>query len=344
MIPVRNIYYMLSYAFQILNENGYSDIATENFNNAAELFAAILSKGITIQLQRGLNKDYIEISEPLSAIKGKIDVSDSIKTRSIIKSRLVCSYDEFSENSYFNRILKTTVFLLLKTDISKARKKELKNLMMFFSNVDLLDIHAIDWRIRYNKNNRSYHLLLSICNLVIKGLLQTQSDGTTKLMTFLDEQRECRLYEKFILEYYRKHFPMLSVNPEQIAWQLDDEEHDLLPIMQSDIMLRKDNHILIIDAKYYWHNTQKQYGTHTLHSANLYQIFTYVKNKEYELRDKEHHVSGMLLYAKTDESVQPDNSYIMSGNRISVKTLDLNLPFEEISQQLNVIIKNEFGL
>ncbi len=344
MIPVRNIYYMLSYAFQILNENGYSDIATENFNNAAELFAAILSKGITIQLKRGLNKDYIEICEPLSAIKGKIDVSDSIKTRSIIKSRLVCSYDEFSENSYFNRILKTTVFLLLKTDISKARKKELKNLMMFFSNVDLLDIHAIDWRIRYNKNNKSYHLLLSICNLVIKGLLQTQSDGSTKLMTFLDEQRECRLYEKFILEYYRKHFPLLSVNPEQIAWQLDDEEHDLLPIMQSDIMLRKDNHILIIDAKYYLHNTQEQYGTHTLHSANLYQIFTYVKNKEYELRDKEHHVSGMLLYAKTDESVQPDNSYVMSGNRISVKTLDLNLPFEEISQHLNVIIKDEFGL
>lgn len=344
MIPVRNIYYMLSYAFQILNENGYSDIATENFNNAAELFAAILSKGISVQLKRGLNKDYIEIGEPLSAIKGKIDVSDSIKTRSIMKSRLVCSYDEFSENSYFNRILKTTVFLLLKTDISKARKKELKNLMMFFSYVDLLDIHAIDWRIRYNKNNRSYHLLLSICNLVIKGLLQTQSDGTTKRMTFLDEQRECRLYEKFILEYYRKHFPMLSVNPEQIAWQLDDEEHGMLPIMQSDILLRKDDHILIIDAKYYLHNTQEQYGTHTLHSANLYQIFTYVKNKEYELKDKEHHVSGMLLYAKTDESVQPDNSYIMSGNRISVKTLDLNLSFEEISQQLNVIIKDEFDL
>ena len=111
---------MLSYAFQILNENGYSDIATENFNNAAELFAAILSKGISVQLKRGLNKDYIEIGEPLSAIKGKIDVSDSIKTRSIMKSRLVCSYDEFSENSYFNRILKTTVFLLLKRDISKA--------------------------------------------------------------------------------------------------------------------------------------------------------------------------------------------------------------------------------
>lgn len=344
MIPVRNIYYMLSYAFQALNENRYSDIATENFSNAAELFADILSRGISVQLKRGLNKDYNEISEPLSSIKGKIDVSDSIKTRSIMKSQLVCSYDEFSENSYFNRILKTTVFLLLKADISKARKKKMKNLMLFFSNVDLLDIHTIDWHIRYNKNNRSYHLLLSICNLVIKGLLQTQADGSTKLMTFLDEQRECRLYEKFILEYYRRHFPMLSVHPEQIAWQLDDGEHSLLPIMKSDIMLCKGNHILIVDAKYYLHSTQEQYGIHTLHSGNLYQIFTYVKNKEYELKDKEHKVSGMLLYAKTDESVQPDNSYVMSGNRISAKTLDLNLPFEKISQQLNDIIKDEFDL
>lgn len=210
MIPVRNIYYMLSYAFQVLNENGYSNISTEEFENTADLFAAILSKGISLQLKRGLNKSYIDITEPLSAIKGKINVSDSIKTRSIMKSQLVCSYDEFSENCYFNKILKSTVFLLLKADISKARKKELKNLMLYFTNVDLIDVYSIDWHIKYNKNNQFYHLLLSICNLVIKGLLKTQADGTTKLMTFLDEQRECRLYEKFILEYYRKHYPKES--------------------------------------------------------------------------------------------------------------------------------------
>lgn len=114
--------------------------------------------------------------------------------------------------------------------------------------------------------------------------------------------------------------------------------------MQSDIMLRKGNHVFIIDAKYYLHNTQEQYGAHTLHSANLYQIFTYVKNKEYELKDVEHMVSGMLLYAKTDETIQPDNSYIMSGNRISVKTLDLNVPFEKIKEQLDSIVKQEFEL
>ena len=44
MIPIRNIYYMLSYAFQVLNEQGYRKIATEQFHNVADLCAAILIK------------------------------------------------------------------------------------------------------------------------------------------------------------------------------------------------------------------------------------------------------------------------------------------------------------
>lgn len=77
---------------------------------------------------------------------------------------------------------------------------------------------------------------------------------------------------------------------------------------------------------------------------NLYQIFTYVKNKEYELRDKDHKVAGMLLYAKTDEEIYPNNVYQMSGNQITVRTLDLNKPFAEIAEQLNTIAKTHFDL
>ena len=89
---------------------------------------------------------------------------------------------------------------------------------------------------------------------------------------------------------------------------------------------------------------QVQFDKHTLHSGNLYQIFTYVKNKEYEMREKDHTVSGMLLYAKTDEEIYPNNVYQMSGNQITVRTLDLNLPFDEIAGQLNTIAKTHFDL
>lgn len=301
MIPIQNIYYMLSYAFQVLNEQGYKNIATEQFTNTAELMAAILEKGITIQLKRGLGKEYIPQTEALSSLRGKIDIADSIKTQSILRKQLICTYDEFSVNSIMNRIIKSTVELLLCSNISKLRKKNLRKLMVYFSEVDFIDLYTVNWKIQYNRNNQTYRMLISICYLVVKGLLQTQSDGSTKLMDFLDEQRMCRLYEKFVLEYYRREYKnRITANASQIPWQLDNDENSMLPVMQSDIMLRRDDRVLIIDAKYYEHSMQVQFNKHTLHSANLYQIFTYVKNKEYELRENEHTVSGMILYAKTD--------------------------------------------
>lgn len=342
MIPVQNVYYMLAYAFQVLNEDGYRNVATEQFNNVAELCAAILTKGVSLQLKHGLGRDYISETETLSGLRGKIDITESIKTQTMLRRQMVCTYDEFSVNTYMNRIIKTTMLKLLHADIDKARKKEIRKLLVFFDEVQELDVHTINWSQQYSRNNQTYRMLVSICYLVLKGLLQTTTDGSTKLMQFVDEQRMCRLYEKFILEYYRKEHPEITANASQIPWQLDDDFSDMLPVMQTDIMLSQGAKVLIIDAKYYEHTTQTQYDKHTLHSNNLYQIFTYVKNKEYELREEQHEVAGMLLYAKTEEEIQPDQKYKMSGNRISVRTLDLNLDFSEIRKQLDDIVEEYF--
>ena len=104
--------------------------------------------------------------------------------------------------------------------------------------------------------------------------------------------------------------------------------------MQSDIMLTKGEKTLIIDAKYYTHTTQIQFGIQTLHSANLYQIFTYVKNQAAKMGEKGGNVSGLLLYAETDEKIELDYDYKMSGNKIGVKTLDLSEDFSKIASQL----------
>ena len=340
MIPIQNIYYMLSYAFQTLHAENYKDLAAENFHNTAELCAAILDKGIVIQLKHGLRRDYVSKSESLSTLQGKLNISESIKTQTMLKKQMICTYDEFSTNIQFNQIIKSTVLLLLKANITNSRKKILRKLLLFFSDVNEIDLHFVNWNQQYNRSNQNYQMLIGMCYLVYKGLLTTQNNGTTKLMDFFDGQRMCRLYEKFLLEYYRKEHPELTANASQIAWQLDDTENQMLPRMQTDIMLSKNNNILIIDAKYYSHMTQQQYGIHTLHSNNLYQIFTYVKNKEFELRNYEHTVSGMLLYAQTDEDIIPNNTYHMSGNQISVLALDLNQDFSKISRTLDDIAKN----
>lgn len=342
MIPVKNIYYMLAYAFQVLNEDGYKSVATEQFNNVADLCSAILCRGVSLQLKKGLGREYISETEMLSGLRGRIDITESIKTQAMLRRQMVCTYDEFSVNTYKNQVIKTTMLKLLHVDIDKKRKKEIKKLLVFFDEVNELDVYSIQWNQQYSKNDQTYRMLIAICYLVLKGLLQTTSNGSVKMMDFIDEQRMCRLYEKFILEYYRKEHPEITANASQIPWIVDDGVKDMLPIMQSDIMLSKENQVLIIDAKYYKNTMQTQFEKQTLHSGNLYQIFTYVKNKEAELEDKQHEVAGMLMYAKTDEDIVPDNKYSMSGNKIYVRTLDLNCDFITIREQLDSIVANYF--
>ncbi|WP_003545504.1 5-methylcytosine-specific restriction endonuclease system specificity protein McrC [Desulfotomaculum nigrificans] len=338
MIRIQNIYYMLAYAFQVLNEDGYKKVATEEFAHASDLFAAILAKGIASQIKRGLSREYVSKTEAISSPAGKINVSASVKQNSMLKKQLVCDYDEFTENAYMNKILKTTAMLLIRCpEVSVPHKKSLNKAMLYFSNVDEVAPHRIQWSgIRYHRNNAAYKMLLNICYLVIEGMLLTEQDGSRKLARYVDDQHMHRLYEKFVLEYYRRHFPQFNASAAHIDWDVDGGEIDYLPSMKSDITLRYQGKTLIIDTKYYEHTMQTNsfYNSRTLHSHNMYQIFTYVKNMD---AANSGNVSGLLLYAKTDEEIVPDSDYLIGGNRISVKTIDLNTDFSNIAKQLNAI-------
>ena len=331
---------MLSYAFRVLNEREYKKIEAESFENTAELLSEILILGVQKQIKQGLVKDYIDITEDISSLKGKINITESINDLSFIKSKLNCTYDEFSLNCYLNQILKSTMNLLVRSDISRKRKKRLKNLMMYFREVDLIDVKSINWKIRFDRNNQTYKMLVNICYLVINGLIHSEKSGDIKIIKFLDDQLMSALYEKFLLNYFRKEHPDILAHAPQIDWQIDRGVDFLLPKMKTDVTLEYGNRVLIVDAKFYSQNISENYGKHIHHTSNLYQIFTYVKNKALEMEGTGAEVSGILLYAKTNESIQPDSDYMMSGNKISVKTLDLNHEFGVIREQLDGIVEN----
>ena len=231
------------------------------------------------------------------------------------------------------------MLLIRSSDVSVQQRKALRKVLLYFDNVKEIDLRRVQWsNIKYHRNNATYKMLLNICYLVIEGMLLTEQEGSRKLARYVDDQRMHSLFEKFVLEYYRKHYPELKASAAHIDWDVDDGVIEFLPTMKSDIMLEFNGKSLIIDTKYYQHTmqTNRLYNSRTLHSHNLYQIFTYVKNRD---AIKSGNVSGVLLYAKTDEEVVPDNDYLMSGNRISVKTLDLNKDFSCIAEQLNTLVE-----
>ena len=349
-IFIKNIYYMLSYAFTTLKESTYEDIAKEPFDNIYNLFAAILAKGIGVLLKQGLYREYRNRVEELPVVRGKIDMPGTLRNRLERRQLVTCDYDELSEDNLLNQILKSTALLLLKEKTVEDRyKAELKKEMLLFSRGSVLDLRSVHFSaIRFHRNNRTYQLLLAICQLLVEGALLTTERGEYHLASFVDDQRMSRLYEKFILEYYAQEygtrFKGFSSQASKIEWQVDDDYRALLPEMKTDITLSYGKKILILDAKYYRRTLQKNFDKQTLHTGNLYQIFAYVKNKAVEVADQGCTVAGMLLYAKTDEELVPDNVYQMSGNQISVKTLDLNQEFPKIAAQLDGIVEGWFGI
>lgn len=340
-IFIHNIFYMLAYAFQELKQNNYEEINGEDFDNIQQLFAEILIKGVSCQLKQGIYKQYVPKEESLSTIRGKLNVRNTLQNFFCRKQKMACEFDELSENNIFNQIIKTVICKLIShNNVKKKQKAELRKLIVFFDNIDQVDIYTIKWNMLiFDRNNKSYQMLMYICYFLTESILMTTEKGKFKMKTFTDEHL-CRLFEKFVLEYYKSTHPEFDAKAAQIEWDIDKNVSctNILPIMQTDIMLTINDRILIIDTKYYSHTMQERYNKVSIHSNNLYQIHTYVMNE-----DKGHkgRVDGMLLYAKTDEEIVPDGMMrLTSGNRIFFRTLDLNVPFDKIKKQLENFVES----
>ena len=348
---IYNIYYMLAYAFDDSKMNNIeeSKISTEKFEHLYDLFAFMLSNLTGRLIKRGLFKNYINESDELNTIKGKINISESIKKNTFINKKLVCEYDDYSENNYLNQIIKTTMYYLLSSNkITKKYSDDLKKIYSHLSTVDKLNnISLIKWNsIIYNRNNRNYKFVINLCYLIINGLLINNNGNSIELMEFINEKSLSSLFESFVRKYYQVEYKgKLIASGETINWQIDKEYEnnkmiELLPQMHTDITLKHGNKELIIDTKFYdktistngFNGSDKE----TIKSNNWYQINSYVTNKvyEYNKQNKNIEVSGMLLYAKTDEEIFPDIETKVMGSNMYVKTIDLNKPFKEIEKQL----------
>lgn len=341
-ILIRNIYYMLAYAFSDLRKQDYQLVGGEDFENISDLMAEILANSTAFLLKRGLYREYVTSHQSLPTLRGKLDVLRSARNIAIGKQMLECEVDDLSENNIFNQIIKTGLTLLVHDrDVAKPRKDAIKKILPFFDTIDTLNPSAIHWStIHYQRSNQSYELPIQICAYVINQSLIDPNKDKQKLMMF-SEENFCRLYEKFVLEYYRRHHPELKATAETINWNID-EEHSIgweyLPKMITDITLHSNDKTLIIDTKFYSQIMRAKYlDKLTYNSSNFYQISAYVSNMDVNHTGN---VSGMLLYAQTDNETIPDSKLQMrsSSSVIYVRTLDLNQEFVKIKAQLEDIV------
>ncbi len=158
------------------------------------------------------------------------------------------------------------------------------------------------------------------------------------LRSIADERSLSTLFEKFVYELYRRESDY-KVTHDQISWQIDDDYRMALPTMQTDIVLHNDDSIVVIDTKLYKNSMSRRFetGEYKQLSNNLYQMFTYINN--WTLGENES-IGGVVLYAKTSNDYLPNHDYWIKGKSLCVETIDLNMDFQSICNQLLRIADN----
>lgn len=340
-IGIRNIYVMMAYAFRTIDRSGTAPVLSEEFDHLHDLLAHILERGVATQIKRGLHRDYQPQIEDVAGVRGRIDMAQTVSTRSMTRGRLVCRFDEYDADTLHNQALKSVLLLLARhSEVSPDRKKALRRLLPHFAEVTDVAPQSIRWNaLSFHRANAPYRLLIGACELIVHGLLPTKEAGQTKLASWFSADKMSSLYERFLREYFIVHHPELSPSAPHVDWDytvVDAVGLDQLPSMQTDLTLKRGGRTLIVDAKFYddpmqigWKGTKPK-----IRSDHLYQILAYAKNEDVK---QDGSVSALLLYARTAAALQPDLDVVIQKTRIGARTLDLALPWEQVREQLEAI-------
>ena len=338
-IPIKNIYYMLSYAWGILEESETINVGSEEFDNIYNLLSRIYINGIINLKKRGFSRYYIDKKELTSTLRGKIDITSSIKNQSLQHGKMLCSFDEFSENIILNQIIKTTIGLLIKApDLDNSLRKQLLRQRMYFTGIsEIVLSDSLFSLLRYNRNNKHYQLLINISELIFKGLITKEKENEYIFLDFIRDEQMANLYEKFVLNFYKLHLDnsIYKVHAPKLNWDIEAEvkEDDLLllPEMRTDIVVenKAEKTQMIIDTKYYSKTLVKgnRSDIEKLRTSHLYQIFAYLSNSQYEGKKE-----GILLYPTIDKDI--DAIFPITNKRIMIKTLNLNTEWNNIEKRL----------
>jgi 5-methylcytosine-specific restriction enzyme subunit McrC len=341
VIPIQNIYYLLCYAWNKLDEKDRVKVDAEDLTNLVDLFAKILIKGTRILLKRGLESNYKSKVETVNGVKGKIDFGTSLKRNQFAHLQATCEYDEFTSDVITNQILVATMHSLLRIgSLNKDLKKQIKGLILRFPEVTRIVLSKNHFEsVRLHRNNQFYGFLLDVCKIIFDSILPSESKGEYYFIDFTrDERKMNQLFEHFIFNFYRQHFSKSEVRRDHIKWQFtssNDEDQKYIPQMKTDITIKRNGQKTIIDAKYYKETLSSFYNTEKVKSVNLYQIFSYLINQRdgTELTSK---TKGILLYPTIDTEYNLE--YQFDSHPIHIKTVNLNQHWTLIEDRLMKIL------
>lgn len=341
-IPVQNLYYLLSYAWDLLSESDAAPVSLDDTRSAPDMLALLLAGGIESIGRRGLFRDYQPRVEDTSRLKGRIDFVTSVRRLRHRQASMVCHFDELGSDNIANGILRTTLDRLLGSQsIDPAVKHRLWETAGVLSEVPSLVLRRGCFRRAVvTRHHRAYRMALAVCELLYE---LAQPDPNGKSHTFVDpwsEKGMPRVFETFVRNFLRRHLPEARVTAKQLQWDAQGdtaEAQALLPLMKTDVTIEwGSERCMVLDCKFYGSSFTQSFDQQKLKSENLYQMAAYLHHHPFRAAGGAMH--GVLLYPTVESDFL--HHYHFMGHRLTVASLDLGQPWKAIHQRLLQVVES----
>lgn len=340
-IPVANIYFLLCYAWDKLEESTIVDVRAEDEKELVDLLTRVLCTGTRHLLRRGIDRGYLLHEEAIPGIRGKFVPAVTIKQNLRSSAKSWCNFDELSHDVIHNQILKATLRRLVRhASLDVALREEARDVLARLPGISDIRLSPGHFRlVQLHRNNAFYGFLLEICEFVVDNLMLDEEHGTARFHDFIrDETRMRVLFERFVFNFFQREQNVFTVSAPQIDWAGADRlgaDAASLPFMQTDVVLRSSGYTLIIDTKFTPRAFSSRFNDkERARSEHLYQVFSYVKN--FAAAHPEDRVDGMLLYPVIDEPFEA--TWPLSGHTMSIRSIDLNQPWRVIEAQMKELV------
>ncbi len=343
-IPIRNIYYLLSYAWDFVGRGEEDHFSNDTFKDSTELFARIFDVCLTVIARRGFAKEYEPVSEAIKGIRGKFELSQTVKSASLFRGQAHCTFDEHSFDCALNRIVKATLVSLLKDRaLSSQSAMNLRNHLLRLDTVSAIELSKESFRsITYSSHQRHYRFVIELSRLVFENLAISNEGREVHVQNFLEKDVQMhRVFETFVRRFYDKQLDSgYKVSAEKYNWKLgagDSLFGDRVPELKTDVTIHSDNRVIIMDAKYYSEALTRSFGSFKYRRDHLSQLMDYLRAAKARHSKP---VNGILLYPTTSQKIYDRGE--IEGFDITVATIDLSQDWNGIHDCLLEIISRTF--
>ena len=145
------------------------------------------------------------------------------------------------------------------------------------------------------------------------------------------------VFELFILNFFRHHATGFAAARENMRWDVAEGgsgDRSLIPIMRTDVALRSQDRVLVMDAKFYADPYVRSLGGRKFISGHLYQLYAYLRHAGRGALAKP--VAGALVYASPHgRSIQ---RYRIDSHEVTVATIDLSQAWPAIHADLVALL------